>query len=90
MRLYAGSSEEFIADSVQLMWAVKPELSHLEGKFFGEIADELKLDPVDAYLTVTSPASFNGITRIPRLTIRPAATYGTSFTSKWSDRISRS
>ena len=43
----------FIADSVQLMWAVKPELSYLEGKFFGEIADELKLDPVDAYLTVT-------------------------------------
>jgi N-acyl-D-amino-acid deacylase len=43
----------FIADSVQLMWAVKPELSYLEGKFFGQIADELKLDPVDAYLTIT-------------------------------------
>ena len=45
--------KSFIADSVQLMWAVKPELSHLEGKFFGQIADELKLDPIDAYLTVT-------------------------------------
>jgi N-acyl-D-amino-acid deacylase len=43
----------FIADAVQLMWAVKPELSHLEGKFFGQIADELKLDPIDAYLTIT-------------------------------------
>jgi N-acyl-D-amino-acid deacylase len=43
----------FIADSVQLMWAVKPELGYLEGKFFGQIADELKLDPVDAYLTIT-------------------------------------
>jgi N-acyl-D-amino-acid deacylase len=42
----------FIAESIQLMWAVKPELAHLEGKFFGEIADQLKLDPVDAYLTV--------------------------------------
>ena len=39
--------------SVQLMWAVKPDLSHLEGKFFGQIADELKLDPIDAYLTIT-------------------------------------
>jgi N-acyl-D-amino-acid deacylase len=45
--------QSFIADSVQLMWAVKPELKHLEGKFFGEIADELKLDPIDAYLTIT-------------------------------------
>ena len=45
--------QSFIADSVQLMWAVKPELAHLEGKFFGQIADELKLDPIDAYLTVT-------------------------------------
>ena len=43
----------FIADSVQLMWAVKPELRHLEGKFFGQIADEMKLDPIDAYLTIT-------------------------------------
>jgi N-acyl-D-amino-acid deacylase len=42
----------FIAESIQLMWAVKPELSHLEGKFFSQIADELKLDPIDAYLTV--------------------------------------
>jgi N-acyl-D-amino-acid deacylase len=45
--------QSFIADSVQLMWAVKPELAHLEGKFFGQIADELKVDPIDAYLTVT-------------------------------------
>ena len=42
----------FIAESIQLMWAVKPELSHLEGKFFGQIAEELKLDPIDAYLTI--------------------------------------
>jgi N-acyl-D-aspartate/D-glutamate deacylase len=42
----------FIAESIQLMWAVKPELSHLEGKFFAEIADELRLDPIDAYLTI--------------------------------------
>jgi N-acyl-D-amino-acid deacylase len=43
---------QFIGESIQLMWAVKPELQHLEGKFFGQIADELKLDPIDAYLTV--------------------------------------
>lgn len=42
----------FIAEAVQLMWAVKPELKYLEGKFFGEIAEALKLDPVEAYLTV--------------------------------------
>src|SRR5262245_36533782 len=42
----------FIAEGVQLMWAVKPELAHLEGKFFGEIADALGLDPVEAYLTI--------------------------------------
>ena len=42
----------FIAEGVQLMWAVKPELAHLEGKFFGEIADVLRLDPVEAYLTI--------------------------------------
>jgi N-acyl-D-amino-acid deacylase len=42
----------FIAQGVQLMWAVKPELAHFEGKFFGEIADAMKLDPVDAYLTI--------------------------------------
>jgi N-acyl-D-amino-acid deacylase len=41
-----------IGESIQLMWAVKPELAHLEGRFFGEIADELKLDPVEAYLTI--------------------------------------
>ena len=42
----------FIAEGVQLMWPVKPELAHLEGKFFGEIADAMKLDPVEAYLTI--------------------------------------
>jgi len=42
----------FIAQGVQLMWAVKPELAHFEGKFFGEIADAMKLDPVEAYLTI--------------------------------------
>jgi N-acyl-D-amino-acid deacylase len=42
----------FIAEAIQLMWAVKPELARLEGRFFGEIADELKLDPVEAYLTI--------------------------------------
>jgi len=42
----------FIAEGVQLMWAVKPELAHLEGKFFGEIADAMKLGPVEAYLTI--------------------------------------
>ncbi|MGO9455078.1 MAG: N-acyl-D-amino-acid deacylase family protein [Candidatus Binataceae bacterium] len=42
----------FIAEGVQLMWAVKPELQHFEGKFFGEIAEAMKLDPVEAYLTI--------------------------------------
>jgi N-acyl-D-amino-acid deacylase len=42
----------FIADGAQLMWAANPNFAHLEGKFFGEIADSLKLDPVEAYLTV--------------------------------------
>ncbi len=42
----------FIAQGVQLMWAVKPELAHFEGRFFGEIADAMKLDPVEAYLTI--------------------------------------
>lgn len=50
----------FIADSIQLMWAVKPELAHLEGKFFGEIADNLKLDPIDAYLTVARESETRG------------------------------
>ena len=36
----SGRSVPFIAESIQLMWAVKPELSHLEGKFFSQIADE--------------------------------------------------
>jgi N-acyl-D-amino-acid deacylase len=42
----------FIGEGAQLMWAANPALAHLEGKFFGEIAEALKLDPVEAYLTV--------------------------------------
>lgn len=42
----------FISEGAQLMWAANPALAHLEGKFFGEIGDALKLDPVEAYLTV--------------------------------------
>jgi N-acyl-D-amino-acid deacylase len=42
----------FIAESIQLMWAVKPELQYLEGKYFGQIAEALGLDPIDAYLTI--------------------------------------
>jgi N-acyl-D-amino-acid deacylase len=42
----------FIHDSAQLLWAVKPELAEFEGKFFGEIADTLELDPAQAYLTI--------------------------------------
>ncbi len=42
----------FIHSSAQLLWAVKPELAEFEGKFFGEIADALKLDPAQAYLTI--------------------------------------
>lgn len=53
-RLAAGFQplKPFIHDTVQLMWAVKPELKHFEGMFFGEIAEAMKLDPVDAYLTI--------------------------------------
>src|ERR1700691_3678056 len=42
----------FIAEGAQLMWAANPGFAHLEGKFFGEIAESLKLDPVEAYLTI--------------------------------------
>ncbi|HXN87633.1 MAG TPA: amidohydrolase family protein, partial [Candidatus Binataceae bacterium] len=42
----------FIAEGAQLMWAANDSFAHLEGKFFGEIADSLKLDPVEAYLTI--------------------------------------
>ena len=42
----------FIHSSAQLLWAVKPELAEFEGKFFGEIAAALKLDPAQAYLTI--------------------------------------
>ena len=42
----------FIAEGAQLMWAANPSFAHLEGKFFGEIAEALKLDPVEAYLTI--------------------------------------
>ncbi|MDO8431697.1 MAG: amidohydrolase family protein [Candidatus Binatus sp.] len=51
---------EFIAESIQLMWAVKPELKYLEGKFFGEIADELKVDPIEAYLTIARESETRG------------------------------
>ncbi|MGH7949015.1 MAG: N-acyl-D-amino-acid deacylase family protein [Candidatus Binataceae bacterium] len=43
----------FIRESAQLLWAVKPELREFEGKLFGEIADAMHLDPVEAYLTIT-------------------------------------
>ncbi len=42
----------FIAEGAQLMWAANPSFAHLEGKFFGEIAESLKLDPVEAYQTI--------------------------------------
>jgi N-acyl-D-aspartate/D-glutamate deacylase len=42
----------FIAEGAQLMWAANDGFAHLEGKFFGEIAESLKLDPVEAYLTI--------------------------------------
>ncbi len=42
----------WIQDSAQLLWAVKPELREFEGKFFGEIAAALGLDPAEAYLTI--------------------------------------
>ena len=35
----------FIAEAIQLMWAVKPELRHLDKAVFGQIAQELKLAP---------------------------------------------
>jgi N-acyl-D-amino-acid deacylase len=47
----------FIHDCAQLMWAVKPEFGEFEGKFFGEIAQQMKLDPVEAYLTVARESS---------------------------------
>jgi N-acyl-D-aspartate/D-glutamate deacylase len=50
----------FIAESIQLMWALKPELKHLEGKFFGQIADELKVDPIEAYLIVARESETRG------------------------------
>lgn len=42
----------FIAQSAQLLWGAKPELARFEGKFFGEIAKALGLEPVEAYLTI--------------------------------------
>ena len=50
----------FIAESIQLMWAVKPELKYLEGKFFGQIAEELKVDPIEAYLIVARESETRG------------------------------
>ena len=42
----------FISEGAQLMWAANPNFAHLEGKFFGEIAESLKLDPIEAYMTI--------------------------------------
>jgi N-acyl-D-amino-acid deacylase len=42
----------FFHDGAQLLWGVKPELREFEGKFFGEIAEALKLTPAEAYLTI--------------------------------------
>jgi N-acyl-D-amino-acid deacylase len=42
----------FIAEGAQLMSAANPSFAHLQGKFFGEIAEDLKLDPIEAYLTI--------------------------------------
>jgi len=50
----------FIAESIQLMSAMKPELQHLEGKFFGQIAEELGVDPIDAYLIVARESGTRG------------------------------
>jgi N-acyl-D-amino-acid deacylase len=50
----------FIAESIQLMWANNPKLRHLEGKYFGQIAETLGLDPIDAYLTVTRESATRG------------------------------
>jgi N-acyl-D-amino-acid deacylase len=50
----------FIGESIQLMWAVKPELQYLEGKYFGEIAEALGMDPIDAYLTIARESSTRG------------------------------
>lgn len=43
---------EWITSSAQLMWAANPALAQFEGKFFGEIAEEMGLDPVEAYMTI--------------------------------------
>ncbi|HUO05090.1 MAG TPA: amidohydrolase family protein [Candidatus Binataceae bacterium] len=50
----------FIAEAVQLMWAVKPELAHFEGKFFGQIAEEMGVDPVEAYLAISRESGTRG------------------------------
>ena len=42
----------FIAEGAQLMWAANPAYAHLEGKMFGEIAEALHVDLVEAYLTI--------------------------------------
>jgi N-acyl-D-aspartate/D-glutamate deacylase len=52
----------FIRESAQLLWAVKPELAQYEGRFFGEIAEAMHLDPVQAYLTIARES--NGRARV--------------------------
>ncbi|HUA35736.1 MAG TPA: D-aminoacylase [Candidatus Binataceae bacterium] len=61
-RLRAGFAPlaPFIAESIQLMWAVKPELQYLEGKYFGQIAEALGVDPIDAYLTIARESGTRG------------------------------
>ncbi len=44
--------DRFIRDSAQLLWGVKPELARYEGKFFGEIASTMGLEPHEAYFAV--------------------------------------
>jgi N-acyl-D-amino-acid deacylase len=46
-----------IAESIQLMWANNPAMRRFEGKFFGEIAAELGLDPIEAYLTIAKESA---------------------------------
>ncbi|HEY2664631.1 MAG TPA: amidohydrolase family protein, partial [Candidatus Binataceae bacterium] len=47
-----GPLGRFIGKSAQLLWAVKAEFRNLEGKYFAEIADLMKMDPAEAYLTL--------------------------------------
>ena len=47
-----GPLGRFIGKSAQLLWAVSPEFRNLEGQYFGEIADAMKMEPAEAYLTL--------------------------------------